>query len=135
MTTLNEARAKIYSTFIAEYALSAFTFDNEDFDPPAGAPWVWLVVRHITSQQESLGGVGRRKFDRPALLIASVFVPLDQGTTAADNLVTAIRDIYEGRTLTPENVRFNAGSPREIGEDGSYFQMNVELQFSYTERK
>lgn len=135
MTTLNEARARVYQTVIDEYVGSAFTFDNEQFDPPAGLPWVRVVVRHAPSLQESLGGIGRRKFDRPAIVIAQVFTPLDQGMEQADNLITELRDIFEGRTLTPEGLRFNSGTPTEVGEDGPYNQQNLALDFSYTETK
>lgn len=135
MTTLNDARKKIYDTFIAEYVASAFTFENEEFNPPAGVAWLRLVVRNLVSLQESLGPVGRRKFDRQALVMVQVFTPLDQGTEQADNLSTAARVIFEGRTLTPEALRFNAGSIQEIGEDGAYYQTNLEVPFSYTELK
>ena len=47
MTTLNEARGAIYAAFVAGWgATSAYTFDNENFDPPTEAVWARTTVRH-----------------------------------------------------------------------------------------
>lgn len=136
MTTLNEARGRIYQDFATAWgATSALTFDNEDFSPPAGLPWVRLAVRHESAQQESLGEPGARKFERLGRVFVQVFTPLDTGAATADNLASAARAVFEGKTLTPENIRFHAVTVREIGPDGAWYQVNVEAQFSYTETK
>lgn len=135
MTTLNEAAGRIYQDFNTDWAaLTPLTFDGEEFDPPAGS-WVRLTVRHNVSQQESLGGVGRRKFERGGLVIVQCFTPLDLGRATADNLATVARNVFEGKTLTPENIRFTAVLTREIGPSEVWFQINVEAAFTYTETK
>lgn len=137
MTTLNEARGRIYQDFVTAWgATSPFTFDNEEFDPPnPPAAWVRLTVRHNTSQQESLGPAGRRKYERGGSVFVQCFTPLDSGVSAADNLATVVRSTFEGKTLTPENVRFTEVIVREIGPDGEWYQMNVEAVFTYTETR
>lgn len=137
MTTLNEARERIYQTFATEFVATSgrYTFDNTEYDPPEGLPWARLVVRHSGSNQECLGPVGRRKFERIGSVIVQVFVPLDSGTQEADTVSRAVRLIFEGRTLSPEAIRFTDCVVQEIGPDGAWYQQNVEAFFTYTETR
>lgn len=138
MTTQNEARERIYQTFVDEWSatpVARVTYDNEAFDPPANLSWVRLTVRHTGSAQESLGPVGRRKFERIGSVIVQCFTPLDTGAAGADTLAQAARTIFEGRTLSPEAIRFTDCVVREIGVDGAWFQANAEAFFTYTETK
>lgn len=134
--TLNEARERIYQEFVDGWGVtSAYTFDNEDFSPPVGTQWVRLAVRHLASLQESLGGVGARKFTRSGSVFVQVFVPLDEGVDGADNLLRVARGIFEGKHLHPEGLRFQAGIVTEVGPDQDWYQANLELPFNYTETK
>lgn len=136
MTTQNDARGAIYTAFDTDWGgLSAFTFDNENFDPPAGANWARLVVRHDARVQESLGAVNSRKFQSGGSVIIQCFTPLDKGVSPADTLSTAARAVFEGKTLTPENIRFTAAVVTEIGPTDDWYQVNVEAFFTYTETK
>ena len=135
MTTLNEARGRIYQDFVTAWgSTSPFTFDNEAFNQPSG-PWVRLTVRHNASQQESLGPINRRKFERGGSVFIQCFTPLDSGAASADNLASVARAAFEGRTLTPENIRFTEVIVREIGPSEEWYQVNVEALFTYTETK
>lgn len=134
MTTPNEARDAVYERFIARWAgRSAFTFENESFKPPDGAPWVRIAVRNIGSAQDSLGPVGKRRFQRKALLFGQVFVPGDTGTKDSDSLVAALQDIFEGTSF--EGLDFRAVSSREVGVDDGWHQTLVEGPFDYEETK
>jgi len=136
MTTLNDARGAIYAAFVAGWgATSAYTFDNESYDPPANANWVRLVVRHDDRVQESLGGLGRRKFESGGSVIIQCFAPLDSGAASADTLASAARSIFEGKTFNPEYIRFTSAVVREIGPTDDWYQINVEAFFTYTETK
>lgn len=136
MTTLNEATEKIYQTFLTDWgATTSVTFDNETFNPNANEAYVRVTVRHTAAVQDSLGSVGRRKFDRIGTVFIQVFTPLDMGRQQADNLSTSARAVFEGKTLTPENLRFNAVITRELGVSDNWYQTNVEAPFNYTETK
>lgn len=137
MTTLNEAREAIYAAFVAGWgATSDYTFDNEDgFNPPTEDDWVRLVVRHSGRAQESLGGIGHRKFESVGSVIVQCFAPLDTGAKGADTLATAVRAIFEGKTLSPEQIRFTSAVVTEIGATDAWYQTNVEAFFTYTETK
>jgi len=137
MTTLNQARGRIYQDFVTGWGTtSALTFDNEKFSPPATANWVRLSVRHNASTQKSLGAVGNRKFMRGGSVFVQCFTALDSGVSGADNLATVARNIFEGITLSPETVYFTDVVVREIGPtDDGYYQINVEASFDYDETK
>jgi len=137
MVNVIDAREAIYATFVAAWGTtSALTLDGEAFSPPAGAPFVRLAVRHTGSQQESLGDVGNRKFNRVGSVFVQVFAPKDQGARVADQLAHAARAILEGTHFSGSDIRIFAAATRELGpdEDG-YYQVNVEAAFDYTERK
>ena len=135
MTTLNEARGAVYSAFVVGWgATSPITFDNENFDPPAGV-WARMVVRHAGRDQESLGGLGARKFESVGSVIVQCFGPLDTGTALVDTLAQVAQGIFEGKTLTPEGIRFTSAVVTEIGPTEDWMQVNVESLFSYTQLK
>ncbi len=135
MTTLNEARGIIYTAYIAGSGLDEDThvdLDNEHFDPPDDA-WARVVVRHAVRGQESLGGVGLRKFESVGTAIVQCFAPLESGAAGADTLAQVAMGIFEGKTLT--GVRFTAAAPIEIGAGKDFYQINVECFFTYSETK
>jgi hypothetical protein len=139
MVSLVDARETIVQRFVTLWgATSAFCLDNEDFSPPADAPWVRLAVRHDGSNLECIGGNGSGGFNtyqRTGRAFVQVFGRRDKGTREADTLAQAARAIFEGTTLSGNTIRFNNVIVREIGPDGSWYQINVEAFFAYDERK
>jgi hypothetical protein len=135
MTTLNEARGIINTAYITGSGLddAHLDLDNEKFDPPTGDAWARLVVRHAARGQESLGGVGLRKFESVGTAIIQCFAPLESGAAEADTLAQVAMGIFEGKTLS--GVRFTAAAPIEIGPGKDWYQINVEAFFTYTETK
>jgi len=136
MATLPQARERIYQEFTTAWgATSAFVLDNEKMVPPAGDKWVRVAVRHQASVQETLGGVGLRKFERIGTVFVQCFTPLDKGMADGDNLAQAARAVFEGKTLNPEAIHFFGVAVRDIGVSESWNQTNVEAFFIYHETK
>lgn len=135
--TLDEAVKRIYETFITDWAAtSPFTLDNEDYTPPKPTDdWVRVAIRHSGGGQASLGDVGNRKFDRFGSVFVQCFTPIDKGRKGADTLAAVARTIFEGKTLSPESIRFTSASVREIGPERGWYQVNMEASFNYTETK
>lgn len=107
--------------------------DNEA--SPSAGEFVRLIINHTEGNgQESLGPVGERRFHRRATAYAAVHVALDAGRARADALATAVRNAWEGRTLTG-TVICRAGFVREPGEMGGWYVFVVEQPFDYYERK
>jgi hypothetical protein len=139
MVTITEARELIYEEFLGSYAAipsARITADNEQFDPPAGLSWGRFSVRHTGRSQESLGGVGRRKFTSRGSAFFQIFSPQDQGLATVDGLAQAAREVLEGISLSGNDIRFTDCDVRELGPDqDGWFGMTVEASFEYTETK
>ena len=138
MTTLTQAREAIYLAFTTAWGSETqFTFDNEDFKPPKDEPWVRLAVRHENGEQETLGPVGNRKFERTGRVLIQVFAVEDAGTERSDELLTLARNTFEGVTLAGTTVRFHGVTVREIGstKKDKWFQTLVDAPFTYDETK
>lgn len=107
--------------------------ENQEAVPPFQGPWVKAWVRHIGSEQASLGAAPHRIFERNAIFYAQVFGPLNDGEGKIDVLANDVKEIFEGKTIN--GLRFRAVSIFEIGvRDGWYSQL-VEAKFQYDEEK
>ena len=140
LTTLKLARDAVEAKWITDWATTTpYCFDNENFDPPAlgtvtaqnlySACWCRLVVRNRFSTKETLGAAPR--FERWAAIMIQVFVPVDTGRTDSDTLAQTARAVFEG--LSFSGVKCHPGNVREAGVDGRWYQVNVEIPFTYYE--
>lgn len=132
-----EVREAIYEAFIAGWAgYSPVCLDNEKFTPPTASLWVRVSVRHLSSSQESMGGISNRRFERAGLIIVQVFAPLDAGGKTIDDAVQKVRDIFEGtRIIAGGDVRVNALEVRELGPLEGWNQTNAEAHLTYVETR
>ena len=135
MTTTLQARERIYQTFLDEIGLdpaTRVTFANESFRPPVGQSWVRLTVLHQTGNQETLGGVGVRRFLRQGIIAVQLFFPLDTGMRDMDTLLATARSIFEGRVL-PGPIWCTDANASEAGPVEGWYQFNIDTNFSYEE--
>lgn len=103
--------------------------------PTTTAPWARLVVQHSPGGQSTLSGAtGAQRFDREGLLFVQVFIPSGEGLSEAYALAKIIADAYEGAS-TPNAVWFRNVRVNEIGPSGSWYQVNVVVEFIYDEIK
>ena len=49
--------------------------------------------------------------------------------------VRLLQGIFEGKTLSPEQIRFTSSVIREIGPTEDWYQINCETTFTYTVTK
>lgn len=135
---LAEVREAVYETFVPAWVTAnpsvPIGLDNEKFDKPTATPWARLSVRHKISQQESLGGVGNRRFFRTADIYVQIFGPLDTGTYDCDVLAQSARTILEGiRISGAGDVWITAANVRELGPVDGWCQVLVTAGLNYTE--
>ncbi len=149
MTTPNQAKELIYAR--AETALTAvvgatgYVFDNERFtppppvgDPPVSPAWVRVRVDESLSLQSTLGGVGNRRFERQGTAVFEISAPTDFGTVAADAIVKAIRDAFEGVTVPGVGeiaVYFTNCQVLNLGIEGPSWRVNALASFWFEDRK
>lgn len=102
--------------------------------PPADKPYARITLRHTTSRQATFGPTGGRRFTRPGLITVQVFTPLSggQGLSLAEKCAIIARDAFEGRG-TASGIWFRNARIQEIGPDGTWYQMNVLVEFVYDE--
>lgn len=98
------------------------------------SPWASVVVRHVSGQQDSLGGLGFRSFIRFGVLIVTIRIPSGSGLSTGNTLAKVVADAYEG-VSSPNGVWFRNVRINEQGRDGSNFVINVLADFEYTETK
>lgn len=138
MVTLAEATEAIYEEFLGSYTAipaARITAEGEDFDPPSGVAWGRFSVRHRTRSQETLGGIGRRKFSSSGAAFFQIFTPLNSGRASADSLAESARDVLEGISLSGNDIRFYGCDVREMPEEDGWYAVIVEASFEYTETK
>lgn len=134
MTTLNEARAAVYTRWNAQWGTTTpFQFDNEAFTAPDKDPWARVTVRHTTSVQDTLGRPTNRRFRRSAVAFIQLYALVDTGLAALDGLAQTARAIFEGVSFS--GLDFNNVVVRETGPDGKWYQVTVEGFFDYDETK
>jgi hypothetical protein len=109
-----------------------FAFGNEALDPPDGY-WVRLWVRSVPGQQETLGRVGNRRYNRPGFVIGDIRSPPGQGQGGNQRLGEHLRDIFEGIRLGPYDLRFGVLDIQDVGEieDGRWWASTAECRFEY----
>lgn len=141
MTTLIEAKQILYSAFVnlwgseTPYALgNDSAVDGNDVDlADSKLPWVRVTVKNEDFKQKTQGPIGGRKFERNGRLLIQVFTLANTGTEKSDELSQKLVDGLEGVTFT--GVCINNLTPREVGEDGKWYQILADGTFTYDEIK
>lgn len=156
-TTINAAREALYAHFVANWnelvivlveawglelvgvsgePLVPFALGDETMEPPNG-PWVRFTVRHGPTAQETLGTCGNRNFDRSGRVFVQGFMLPGGDERELDLVMEAARTLFEGRTVDPHAIRFNAVEVSELGviEGGRWQAALAEAPFNYTTRK
>ncbi|WP_299085064.1 phage tail terminator-like protein [uncultured Paraglaciecola sp.] len=135
MTTLDQAQQAINDRFIAAWgSTTPFSFTNEmPASNDISTSWVRLVSRLAVSGQRSLGQSGNRKYDRNGIIFVQVFSPINQGSSSGTALAKQIEDLYEGERFN--GVVGQDSIIRDIGPDGEWYQLQVEINFTYEEIK
>lgn len=96
-------------------------------------PFAWVSINLATTAQTTLGGQGKRSFNRVGLITVQIYTQAGKGLSEAHQLAKLAADAYEGKSsggIWFRNVRVN-----EIGRDGEFFMTNVLIDFNYDEIK
>lgn len=139
MTTVQQAEEAIVKTFLDAWGSETpVTLINERFDPPSNSPWARVIIYHYESRQETLGGVGNRRYHRTGRITVQLFSPLNQGTKRLSQLAQKAREAYEGKsrlvgpggpsTVWIQDVAVDTGIP-----EAGYHQYRVNADFAYEE--
>ncbi|MCM1497283.1 MAG: hypothetical protein NC124_02340 [Clostridium sp.] len=135
MTTINEAKKLLQEYFIEKWdGRTPISYDNaNDKLAETNKPWVRISVRTTAGGQESLGSPGNRMFRRQGFMYFQIFTRSGTKTETSDKLVQDILDIFDG--VTVENILIRSGSPTYTGNDGKWYQQNVQFRIIFDEFK
>lgn len=134
MTTPVDACELVIQRLLTNWTATPLFVEAEDATPPEGIAWTRASIRHVNSEQESLGGVGLRRFVRDARLFIDIFTPANAGARPARLLAQQARTLFEAIALDGTDIRFGSPEIRELGHDGPYYSIQVEAPFKYYER-
>lgn len=90
--------------------------------------WLRFIVDFSNSQQKSFGAANNF-VQRNGLVTVQVFVPENEGSGRAFEIVEAISAIFELADIG--EVDFAAANYTRVGVDSRWFQVNVNIPFLY----
>lgn len=129
--TIEQARAAVYGAFQSDWdaADAVATYEGEKFEPPEPPddPWIRVSMQFAAANQRTIGPVGLRRIRRAGTIFVQIFVPRDAGMKEADRLADLVKEIVEAETIG--EVHCYASTPRVVGTDESWLQVNVATPF------
>jgi hypothetical protein len=132
--TPNAAKEAIYNRFITLWtSKTTVILDNEGIAPPDNAAHVFLTVKSTFNNQRTLGGSGNRKYDRNAIIFVKINTLANTGISTSEGYVKDVLDIFEGVSFS--GVICNNSQVSELGSDGKWYSVIVEIDCSYEDTK
>lgn len=137
--TVNDVYENIMTAFVADMAANLpnvlIAYENVEFDPDAAFPnparddaFVRLTLQHIPGEAGN-AGLGNRYFRRNGIIIVQCFTRANTGRLRSNSVVDSVLLFFE-QTSVP-GTWFRGQSPSEAGDDGSWYQVNVSVEFIY----
>jgi len=102
--------------------------DVQEVKPASTVSWFRAVVRHNAGTRCTLGPGGRHT--QRGILFVQIFTTAGEGLAANDTFATALEAAFRGHS-TDGGVVFRDVVTREIGQDGPWFQSNMNVEFEY----
>ena len=99
MTSFADAREAAYQFWVdnTPSGLDYWVFDGEDFDEPdEGTVWARFGMQQISGGQQTLGGIGDRKYRRRAIITVQIQTPRGRGLRDADLIADQVVSSFEG---------------------------------------
>lgn len=122
------------------------TYDNKSLRRNEDIPWGKLVIRHLASEQVTLGRIDNRKFRHDAIAVFQIFEHPDESIQRAEGIADDACQVFNA--IQPvsseyfaeariEPITFQVPRIVEVGverELPSIYQLHVEARFAYYER-
>ena len=103
-------------------------YDDVSFTPPPQT-YVRFNISHFDGFQASIGSPTNNRHRRVGLINAQVFQPQGQASKDARLKADLIVSAFLGKDVS--GITFYDVQAKEIGNDGSYYQINVLIYFRY----
>lgn len=104
-------------------------FDNVEYVPVVGSPFVRLTISQTTSVLKTFATYGEGMYQEFGLIIVQVFTPRNDGTHPNNVLADKIADLFRGWN----SGRLFCGTTRivRIGTEKNWHHANVMIEFYY----
>lgn len=100
------------------------------------APWGKGFIRHAAGGMASLTSeTGKRRYRRTGTIVIQIFSPAGEGRTRNRVIAPVARDAYEAAQSTTLGIEYRNARIEDLGEDGTWYQSNVLVDFEYDEVK
>jgi len=138
--TFEEAQKAVYDHFIAAFHPATLNRDTqiclgtEPFTEPTATNWAYLQVFEIDPNQDTLGAIGEREWQRRCLAVCEFAIPEDSGDDDMNVLTQLFRDNFEGVSFDgldfPEALRVSGST-----QDGQWTKKICRAVFDFYERR
>lgn len=133
--TVAEARDAMSALVVSLWNTAApgaiLLYDNQrDQHPPKNASlWGRLHIKHDDRDRVTLGSGASALFRSVGALYVQVFVPPGSGTAVIEGVASAL--VAGLQDADVPGIRLYRVRSNDVGPDGTFYQMNVELNFQY----
>ena len=110
---------------------AALLYDNdrEQHPPKDASLWGRLHIQHDVGDRVTIGDGEAALFRDKGRLSVQLFAPPRFGTLAVETLAGDL--LIALRAANPAGIRIHRVLVKDVGPDGTFYQMNVELAFQY----
>lgn len=103
-------------------------YDDTKKDKPSSGTWLRASIKHGRGSRATLGP--NALHTQSGILFVQIFTEAGGGLSDNDAIAKIIEDAYRGKT-SQNGVVFRDIVTKEVGQDGIWFQSNVEVEFEY----
>lgn len=107
-------------------ARTAIAWGNKKFTKPNKEAWVRFSIGHSGAEQASVGDDPLHRHD--GMVMIEVFVPLDDGEGAMDDLCDAAGAVFRDHR-DQQGLRFRTPSVVNVGPTDTWFKKDVLIPF------
>lgn len=116
----------------AEWELTPVAYQNEGFQAPQDAPWVYLELLPVDGFTTLFGSPGLRIQSDIGIIAFHVFTPTGTGAGTAFRLARQIGKLLELRTIAPgvETEGRALGGAASSDDEGNWFRVSASVPVS-----
>lgn len=101
-------------------------------DTPDGEH-IRVFVDLTDERQRSIGGTGLRRYRVYGLIMIQIFTPFGNGEVLADDIAGVVKGAFRGVNTGADAITFRHARVVSVGQDASWLQTNVTVEFDYDE--
>lgn len=103
-------------------------YDDSKKTKPSSGTWLRASIRHGTGSRAAIGPEALHT--QNGILFVQIFTEAGNGLVANDAIAKLVENAFRGKR-SEHGVVFRDIVTKEIGQDGIWFQSNVEVEFEY----